>query len=272
MTRKTRIADLPDFDMAKQLNSEEDIAAYVTMVIEDGDAAELAHALGVAAKARGIKILGEPVDSYEAKRYTRAQYLARFKQYVDAFPQIDAWEAGNEINGSWVGRDMNLKVADAAAYIRAKRPGATVYVTLYWQIGTDYPKWSTFNWVRSNLPASTRANIDVIGLSTYVEDAPMGLAMDQVFNALHKEFPQQKIEFGELDYWLPDTSQAWWAFDNKDPTGIARRAVAAQYYSASLGYSYGLGGGYWWNMADYRAKGDLSLDTIANVARQISAP
>jgi len=54
MTRKTRLADLPDFDMAQQLKSDEDIAAYVTMVIEDGDAAELAHALGVAAKARGM--------------------------------------------------------------------------------------------------------------------------------------------------------------------------------------------------------------------------
>ncbi len=54
MTQKTRIADLPKFDMARQLKSEEDIAAYVTMVIEDGDAAELAHALGVAAKARGM--------------------------------------------------------------------------------------------------------------------------------------------------------------------------------------------------------------------------
>ncbi len=43
-----------DFDMAQQLKSEEDIAAYITMVIEDGDAAELAQALGVAAKARGM--------------------------------------------------------------------------------------------------------------------------------------------------------------------------------------------------------------------------
>ena len=50
MARKTHIADLPEFDMARQLKNEEDIAAYVTMVIEDGDAAELAHALGVAAK------------------------------------------------------------------------------------------------------------------------------------------------------------------------------------------------------------------------------
>jgi len=54
MVKKTRIADLPDFDMAGQLKSEEDIAAYITMVIEDGDAAELAHALGIAAKARGM--------------------------------------------------------------------------------------------------------------------------------------------------------------------------------------------------------------------------
>lgn len=54
MSRKTRIADLPEFDMARQLKNEEDIAAYVTMVIADGDAAELAHALGIAAKARGM--------------------------------------------------------------------------------------------------------------------------------------------------------------------------------------------------------------------------
>ena len=59
MARKTHIADLPDFDMAKQLKSEEDIAAYVTMVIEDGDAAELAHALGVAAKARGMSEIAQ---------------------------------------------------------------------------------------------------------------------------------------------------------------------------------------------------------------------
>jgi probable addiction module antidote protein len=51
---KKYIADLPDFDMAQQLKNKEDIAAYITMVIEDGDAAELAHALGVAAKARGM--------------------------------------------------------------------------------------------------------------------------------------------------------------------------------------------------------------------------
>jgi probable addiction module antidote protein len=59
MNRKIRIADLPEFDMASQLKNEEDIAAYVTMVIEEGDAAELAHALGVAAKARGMSEIAQ---------------------------------------------------------------------------------------------------------------------------------------------------------------------------------------------------------------------
>lgn len=54
MEKKRRIADLPEFDMAQQLRNREDIAAYISMVIEDGDASELAHALGVAARARGM--------------------------------------------------------------------------------------------------------------------------------------------------------------------------------------------------------------------------
>ena len=42
------------FDMAEQLRDEQDIAAYLTLVLEEGDPGELAHALGVIARARGI--------------------------------------------------------------------------------------------------------------------------------------------------------------------------------------------------------------------------
>ena len=49
-----KISEMSDFDMAAYLKSEEDIAAYLTIVIEDGDPGELAHALGVAARARGM--------------------------------------------------------------------------------------------------------------------------------------------------------------------------------------------------------------------------
>lgn len=54
MNNKIRVNDLPEFDMAEYLKTPEDIAAYLTLVIEEGDDSELAHALGVAARARGM--------------------------------------------------------------------------------------------------------------------------------------------------------------------------------------------------------------------------
>jgi probable addiction module antidote protein len=54
VSKKIKVADLPDFDPAEHLKDEEDIAAYLTLVIEEGDPAELAHALGVVARARGM--------------------------------------------------------------------------------------------------------------------------------------------------------------------------------------------------------------------------
>lgn len=49
-----KIADLPNFDMAEALKTNEDIAIYLNLVLEENDPAELAHALGVIAKAKGM--------------------------------------------------------------------------------------------------------------------------------------------------------------------------------------------------------------------------
>ena len=54
MSRKTKIADLPEFDLAEHLTDEDDIAAYLTLVLEEGDPDELPHALGLVARARGM--------------------------------------------------------------------------------------------------------------------------------------------------------------------------------------------------------------------------
>ena len=54
MTKKTNIADLPEFDMAKYLPDDEAVAEYLTIVIEDNDPALLAAALGDIARARGM--------------------------------------------------------------------------------------------------------------------------------------------------------------------------------------------------------------------------
>ena len=54
MTKKIDINTLPEFDMAEHIKTEADIAAYLNIVLEEGDAAELAHALGVIARAKGM--------------------------------------------------------------------------------------------------------------------------------------------------------------------------------------------------------------------------
>ena len=54
MTKKIKLSELPDFDAAEYLNSEQDIADYLTAVIEDNDPALLAAALGDMARARGM--------------------------------------------------------------------------------------------------------------------------------------------------------------------------------------------------------------------------
>ncbi len=56
---KNLIADLPDFDLAEHLKSEEATSHYLTMVMVEGDASELAHVLGIAAKARGMSEVGK---------------------------------------------------------------------------------------------------------------------------------------------------------------------------------------------------------------------
>lgn len=49
-----KIADLPEFDMADYLDNDEAVAQYLSVVLAEGDAGELADALGHIAKARGM--------------------------------------------------------------------------------------------------------------------------------------------------------------------------------------------------------------------------
>ncbi|MEA1229341.1 putative addiction module antidote protein [Acinetobacter sp. IRS14] len=49
-----KVADLPNFDMAESLKTEEDIGVYLNIVLGDNDPAELTHALRIIAKARGM--------------------------------------------------------------------------------------------------------------------------------------------------------------------------------------------------------------------------
>ena len=54
MSKRLKVADLPEFDAARYLDNEATIAAYLTDILEANDAALLAAALGDIARARGM--------------------------------------------------------------------------------------------------------------------------------------------------------------------------------------------------------------------------
>jgi probable addiction module antidote protein len=54
VTHKINISSLPEFDASHYLDSEVAIAEYLTAIIDDGDSALLAAALGDIARARGM--------------------------------------------------------------------------------------------------------------------------------------------------------------------------------------------------------------------------
>jgi probable addiction module antidote protein len=54
MTKRIKTDDLPDFDAAPYLDTEEAVAAYLTDIMEANDSALLAAALGDIARARGM--------------------------------------------------------------------------------------------------------------------------------------------------------------------------------------------------------------------------
>lgn len=81
MTQKINVADLPEFDMAEELKTDEDIAIYLSLVLEEDDPAELSHALGVIARARGM------TEVAKASGLTREALYKALR--ADAHPRFD---------------------------------------------------------------------------------------------------------------------------------------------------------------------------------------
>lgn len=59
MKAKTKLSDLPEFDVVEHLDSEQAIAEYLQAVMEDGSPDLLAAALGDVARARGMAQVAE---------------------------------------------------------------------------------------------------------------------------------------------------------------------------------------------------------------------
>jgi hypothetical protein len=219
--------------------------------------------------ANGLKVNGLLLDSSEMGELSLDAFTARTQEYVDGLPEVDQWEIGNEVNGEWLGPDVVPKISSAAAYVKAR--GKPTLLTLYWQLGEGDEEHSMFTWAAQNLGPELLADIDVLGLSVYPEDHPMGPAtFDRVLETLHARYPDKRLAVTELGYWSEDLGHQWWYGSATDPTGEGRRAVARLYQSAILGYPYSAGGAYWWYYAEEAPPGSALWAELRSIRREAS--
>jgi hypothetical protein len=242
----------------------------VRIVFDEGVAATEYDGIVTAAHSAGLRVMGEILDSFPMDQYTLAEFEARVREYVDHFPSIEIWEIGNEVNGEWLGPQVAEKIAYAADYVKSVDPSDKTVLTFYWQMGTaGGPATTMFEWIRNNVTPSMKADIDTVSLSAWIGDAPLGVAHDEVYERLHALFPTQRIVMGELGYWSPATTKAWWWRSQVDPTGTVRRALADQMYLANFAFPYADGGVFWWNYNDEMSGRGALWQTVRNAYRSI---
>lgn len=85
MPEKIKISDLPEFDMAEYLDSDEAVADYLSIVLEENDSALLTAALGDIARARGM------TDIAQASGVTREALYRALRS--GAHPRFDTVQA-----------------------------------------------------------------------------------------------------------------------------------------------------------------------------------
>ena len=248
-------------------------AAYVRIVFDQGVGPESYDAIVQEAERQGVVVVGQVFDSAYMRHATVAEFEARWRSYVDHFPNIHIWEVGNEVNGEWLGSDVPEKVAFAARYVKATNPNDTTILTLFWQMGTaDGPANSVFQWARDQISPALVADTDVIALSTWVGGAPLGIAHDEVFTRLSAMFPGKRIAMGELGYWEPGTSRVWWWRSQRDPTTAVRAALARHMYLANLSFPSSVGGGFWWYYVTEMSQRKALWATLHDVIDEVMPP
>ena len=244
--------------------------AYVRVVFDEGAKPSDYDALVAKAEAAGVTVVGQILDSSAMKHVSLSAFERRVRDFVDHFPDIRVWEVGNEVNGGWLGSDVQAKIEYAAAYVKAKDPADITMLTFFWQMGTaGGPSSTLFQWIHDHVGGSLRENTDIVALSTWVGGAPLGMAQDEVFERLHALFPASRVAMGELGYWEPGTTRIWWWRSRHDPTGAVRRALAVHMYQASMAFPYSVGGVFWWYYRQEMSKETELWHAVSDVYRSI---
>lgn len=184
-----------------------------------------AYEASVAAIGARSRVMGELLDSFFFPLYTVDQFRARACEYRAALGHlVDVWELGNEINGEWLGADVEAKLISAIEVFRADRasyaamcPGFALRaderpfelaLTLYYNGERNggvasvencwaNPDHAMLDWARSRMTGQM-ASVDYVFVSFYEDDCH-GAQPDwqRVFDELGAIVPDARLGIGE---------------------------------------------------------------------------
>ncbi|MBP2329580.1 hypothetical protein JOF56_009965 [Kibdelosporangium banguiense] len=197
------------------------------------------------------------------------------------------------------GDRIHVKAGAAARAVKQDSPTTPVALTLFWELGAWGPStriqggtpaeqtpwaYSPFNWIApgsGNLQWTDRESdkhdllddADVVLLSIYADNAPLGISLDRVMSTLDRRVSElsgkpgqhMRVGIGELGYWCGhdehsdenDPVYEWckdmnrvWPLGNTGTDNASlekdRAYMVDQYTRAALATDHGLGGGFHW--------------------------
>lgn len=178
-------------------------------------------------------IMGEILDSYYMKDYSKEQYEERVKNYLDVLgDKVDIWEIGNEANGEWLGNSDYVwnKIETACSLVKEKKMKTSL--TLYYnQDCWEKPENEMFTWVNNYIPNDFRKNLDYVFVSYYEDDCnELKPDWQSVFDSLHVLFPESYLGIGECGTKYRDKKAEY----------------MNRYYNMKINTPNYIGGYFWW--------------------------
>jgi hypothetical protein len=208
-------------------------------------------------------LMGELLDSSDETHISATAYRARVSSYLGAFAnQIDLWEVGNEVNGSWTGRYpvVSAKLTEAYRQVTARHKRTALTLAYNAGCGDAAGELSPLAFSRRYVPAAVRDGLDYVFLSYYEDDChgsrPSAATWTAYFADLHALYPHALLGFGEIGMDNPVTVR----------TMAAARSLISYYYGLPIKLPYYVGGYFWWYYAE-----DCLPDTAKPLWRALRA-
>jgi len=229
-------------------------------------------------RSKGIHIMGCPLstDQWPAE-LTPPVYAERVKRIVLHYRgQIDSWEVGNEVNGDWLGGrrsplppdDVVRIFAAGASAVKDIDPSFETVLTLFWWEGAAPDDvHSLRGWLQHYARRAFTKDIDVVALSLQVDDNPVGLSFERMFDRVRDAFPDKRLMLGNLGYVEGDQLTGYWWLDPKDVDG-ARKDLLTWLTPGACGVDHSLGGGFWWQTLDQLLPSSKRATDVYRVYRQ----